>query len=111
MQEDLCTPKTKQKIALQRWLSRVNAFLKLGDGSNLLDKHYENKIGVILSKETYLAILSHCFLYEQVFRTICFIVSLDLARNKPHAMNWDIRKEGFMCLLRTSKKLPWNIGL
>ena len=37
--------------------------------------------------------------------TFCFMISMDCARNLPHVLNWDIKKEGFLCLLRTSQHL------
>ena len=93
------TPKDKQKIALRRWLARVKASLEIGDGSNLLDSHYEPKSKLIVSREVYTRIMEHCFLSRQVFRSFCFMVSMDFARN------WEVKKEGFLGLLRSSQAL------
>ena len=49
----MATPKDKQKVALRRWLARAKASLETGDGSNLLDRHYEPKSKLIVDKEVY----------------------------------------------------------
>ena len=50
-------------------------------------------------------IMEHCFLFEQDFRKFCFMVSMDFARNVPHAINWDVKKEGFLCLFQSIQAL------
>ena len=99
------TPKDKQKVVLGRWLARAKASLETGDGSNLLDRHYEPKSKLIVGREVYTRIMEHCFMFRQVFRAFCFMVSMDFARNLPQAKNWEVKKEGFLCLLRSSQAL------
>ena len=90
---------------MKRWLARVKASLEIGDGRNLLDRHYEPKSKLIVSREVYARIMEHCFLFRQVFRSFCFMVSMYFARNLPLAINWEVKKEGFLCLLRSSQAL------
>ena len=61
--------------------------------------------------------MEHCFLFRQVFWSFCFVVNMDFARNLPHAINREVKKEGFLCLLRSSQALfadgfitPWKHG-
>ena len=92
------TPKDKQKVALGRWLARAKASLETGDCSNLQDRHYEPKSKLIVGREVYTRTMEHCFIFRQVFRAFCFMVSLDFARNLPHAINWEVKKGRFLML-------------
>ena len=44
---------------MRRWLARAKASLETGDGSNLLDRHYEPKSKLIVDKEVYTRLMKH----------------------------------------------------
>ena len=94
---------SNQSRELTKWLSRTNHTLTLTAGDNLLDPRYISKCNLVLGKEQYLKLLGKMFKLEQLFRTFVFLVSIYWARTMPGETQFEVKKEAFLCLLRTSQ--------
>jgi hypothetical protein len=99
------TPRSRQEVRLQAWLAKMSHMLETGPGAKLLDQHYQPRSNLTLSKEEYLHIISHYFFFDRVLRFFCYAISVDIAKNHPTLVSWDVRKEAFISMLRTSQKI------
>ena len=93
----------QRRQRMRRWLAKTNQMLRIENGDNLIDGNYAVKSSFILKKETYLEILAHMFQFEQVFRTFAFIMARYRSICIPEELDFDVRKEAFHALLRTSQ--------
>jgi hypothetical protein len=88
---------------LTKWLGQVTHYLRIKNGDNLIDPNYSTKCEFILGKPTYMRLLNHMFKFEQLFRTFAFIMAIYQAKHLPLERDFDIKKEAFAALIRTSQ--------
>ena len=69
----------------------------------MIDPNYQIKCDFIIDKKTYEKLLSHLFRLEQVFRTFAFMAERHRAKHMPSEQNFDVKKEAYHALLRTSQ--------
>ena len=94
---------SEQEEVLQNWLKKINNHLQWTGPESLIDKNYVVKCDLVIDRPSYLSILGKMFRLEQVLRTFAYLAAIHRARTIPHIQDFDIKKEAFYLLLRTSQ--------
>ena len=76
-----------------RWSNSIKKSTSLRQGHNLLDHHYEPRVGLTLSKQVYDKWSAKFFRIENMFTAVCILTSLEMYRLKMWGPMEEVRRE------------------